>query len=232
MSHFDFKQFRIYHDRCAMKVGTDGVLLGAWADVENSLNILDIGTGSGLIAIMMAQRSKANITGIDLDAVATEQAKENAMSSPFSEQLNIACCDINDYHPDQLFDNIVTNPPFFEESVLPPDSSRASARHTNGLTLQSLVENSKRLLTHNGLLQVILPYAASNKFISLCAVSGLSLLQRTDICTKAGKPFKRSMLRFINNIEATHPKINTLSLSDGKGGRSDEYNSLTKDYYL
>ena len=232
MSYFDFKKFRIYHDHCAMKVGTDGVLLGAWASVENSENILDIGTGSGLIAIMLAQRTKGKIIGIEIDPNAVEQAKDNASHSPFSEQISIECCDISNYEPKALFDNIVSNPPYFEESVLPPNLVRANARHTSGLTLSALVKNAKRMMKENALFQVVLPYDTCPKFISLCAVQGLSLLHRTDICTKQGKPFKRSLLRFVNNIAATRPTNATLSLSDGKGGRSDEYNELTKDYYL
>ena len=232
MSYFDFKQFRIYHDRCAMKVGTDGVLLGAWAKVDKSLNILDIGTGSGLIAIMMAQRTAAKITGIDYDPDAAEQAKENAKNSPFSQQIEISCHDITTYKCSSLFDNIVSNPPYFEEDILPPNSTRANARHTNGLSLQCLVENAKRLMKRDALFQVILPFKACPRFISLCALSGLSLVHRTDICTKEGKPFKRSMLRFINNIKATCPETDILSLSDGKGGRSEQYKKLTEDYYL
>lgn len=232
MSHFDFKQFRIYHDRCAMKVGTDGVLLGAWASVENSQNILDIGTGSGLIAIMLGQRTKGKIVGIEIDPNAVEQAKENAKLSPFSKRIDIQCCDISHYEPEVLFDNIVSNPPYFEESVLPPETTRANARHTNGLTLPMLIKNAKRLMKEDAIFQVVLPYTVCPKFISLCAVNGLSLLHRTDICTKQGKPYKRSLLRFINNIAATRPSSDVLSLSDGHGGRSTEYAELTKDYYL
>lgn len=232
MSHFDFKQFRIYHDRCAMKVGTDGVLLGAWAAVEHSKNILDIGTGSGLIAIMVAQRTKGQITGIDIDPEATRQAQENAESSPFHQQIQMICNNITTFTPDKLFDNIISNPPYFEESVLPPETTRANARHTSGLSLQALVTNAKRLMEHDALFQVILPSSAANKFISLCALNELSLLYRTDICTKEGKPYKRCLLRFINNIEATRPTTDCLPLSDGKGGRSQEYADLTKDYYL
>ena len=232
MSHFDFKKFRIYHDRCAMKVGTDGVLLGAWAEVEKSHNILDIGTGSGLIAIMLAQRTNAQIVGIDLDAQAVEQAKNNAEASPFSQQISISCSDITQYAPNCLYDNIVSNPPYFEESVLPPNTTRANARHTEGLSLENLVKNAKRLMGKDALFQVILPYNVCSKFISLCAVNGLSLLHRTNICTKEGKPFKRSLLRFINNIEATTPTTDMISLSDGNRGRSEEYQKLTEDYYL
>ena len=215
-----------------MKVGTDGVLLGAWADVEHSKHILDIGTGSGLIAIMMAQRTKAEITGIDIDSNAIGQAKENAAASPFANQITITESDLYEFKPSHMFDNIVSNPPYFEENVLPPENSRAQARHTSGLTLQTLVKCAKKLMEPNALFQVILPFSVCPKFISLCAVEGLSLLHRTDVCTKEGKPFKRTLLRFINNINATCPTQDILPLSDGKGDRAEEYSLLTKEYYL
>lgn len=232
MSHFDFKQFRIYHDRCAMKVGTDGVLLGAWAEVSTSQRILDIGTGSGLIAIMLAQRCQGSITGIDIDADAVEQAQENAQRSPFANQLEMVCSALEDFHPDLRYDNIVSNPPYFEEATLPPDSQRAMARHTSSLSLEKLITEAQRLMVVNALFQVILPHDVAHKFISLCAVHGLSLLHRTNICTKEGKPFKRVLLRFVNHVEATCPVTDLLSLSDGKGGRSADYAQLTQNYYL
>ena len=112
MDYFEFKQFRVYHDRCAMKVGTDGVLLGAWADVENSKRILDIGCGTGLIALMVAQRSNAEVVGIDIDSNAAEQASENAEASPFSKCITIKRADILKYEDTTGFDTIISNPPF------------------------------------------------------------------------------------------------------------------------
>ena len=232
MSHFDFKQFRIYHDRCAMKVGTDGVLLGAWANVTNSKNILDIGTGTGLIAIMLAQRCDAKIRAIDIDKSSVEQAEENVAACPFKEQIRVAQDDIMNWDPQEKFDNIVSNPPYFTEETLPPDLARSAARHTAHLTFEALVTNAQRLMLPDALFQVILPYTSVNRFITICALHGLSLLKRTDVCTKSGKPFKRSLLCFINNIDATCPKNDILPLSGAGGGRSEEYQELTKDYYL
>lgn len=232
MSHFDFKQFRICHDRCAMKVGTDGVLLGAWAQTDGSRRILDIGTGSGLIALMMAQRCDAAVTGIEIDADAAAQAAENAAASPFADRVEIVQTDLKDFRTEQPFDNIVSNPPFYTESVLPPDATRAAARHTQGLPLGVLVGQAKRLMAPDARFQVILPTAAVAQFLGICALQGLSLLRRTDVCTREGKPFKRALLCLINNIEATRPLTDSLPLSDGKGGRSADYRQLTEDFYL
>ena len=232
MSHFDFKQFRIHHDRCAMKVGTDGVLLGAWANVKDNENILDIGTGTGLIALMLAQRANAHITGVEIDPEAAAQATQNASESPFSQQVRIVNTDIKDYPYEPKYDNIVSNPPFFKESVLPPKDSRATARHCAGLPLETLVEEAKKRLRANGLFQVILPHSEVSRFVGLCALKEMSLLRLTEICTKEGKPFKRALLCFINQIEATGTTRDILYLTGPDGGRSAGYQALTKDFYL
>ena len=232
MSYFDFKQFRIYQDRCAMKVGTDGVLLGAWAQVAPGENILDIGTGTGLIAIMLAQRADINVTGIEIDAEAASQAFQNAENSPYSQRIHIQQADLKDFQSDTLFDNIVSNPPFYKEAVLPPNSNRSTARHSQGLPFETLVKEAKRLLKPNGVFQVILPYTESSHFIGLCALQSMSLLRQTNICTKEGKMFKRTLLCFVNQIEATQPTRNTLCLSDAQNGRSEAYNKLTQDFYI
>ena len=121
---FQFKQFTIRHDRCAMKVGTDGVLLGAWANAKGKQHILDIGTGSGLIALMLAQRTDAMITGIEIDPASAAQAQENVAASPWAYRLQIVATDIAGYTSYQAFDLIVSNPPFFNEMLLPPDATR------------------------------------------------------------------------------------------------------------
>lgn len=138
--YFKFKQFTVYHDKCAMKVGTDGVLLGAWCDVAGARRVLDVGTGTGLIALMIAQRSEARITALDVDAAAVEQARENCSASPWAERIDVEQADFCSYRPDALFDCIVSNPPYFVEDVHCPDKQRNMARHTAGLTFSSLLE--------------------------------------------------------------------------------------------
>ena len=134
--YFSFKQFTVYHDRCAMKVGTDGVLLGAWTDVSGARDILDIGTGTGLIALMLAQRSEAHIVAVDIDEDAVKQAKENVEKSPWPGRIEVERHDICCFNSDIRYDVIVSNPPYFFNSLKCPDGQRNIARHTVGLNFE------------------------------------------------------------------------------------------------
>lgn len=232
--YFDFKQFRVYHDKCSMKVGTDGVLLGSWCEIGNARNVLDIGTGSGLIALMIAQRfHEAHITAVEMDVPAAQQAHENFQQSPFSQRLQAVCTDIRNYHIDEEgYDCIVSNPPFFSESLCPPNQRRSMARNTEGLPFPTLISEVKRLLNPNGTFHVILPYGEADIFTGHCALRSLSLAARTDVLTKENKPPKRTMLRFVNNIRCETTQRNTITLCDDTGGRSLAYQTLTKDFYL
>ena len=149
---FQFKQFTIRHDKCAMKVGTDGVLLGAWAGTESCSRILDVGTGTGLIALMLAQRSKAVVDAIDIDADACLQAQENAESSLFAGRINVFHSDLVDFAQasTHLYDLIVSNPPYFVDSLKCPNLQRNTARHTDTLTLEDLLQYSRKLLAPQG----------------------------------------------------------------------------------
>lgn len=232
MPHFDFKQFRICHDRCTMKVGTDGVLLGAWAEVKKARRILDIGTGSGLIALMAAQRSHAEVTGVELHAPSVLQATENVAASPFCKRVAIVHADIRDFAPPALFDCILSNPPFHEEALLPPDPARACGRHTQGLSFEQLIGHARRLLAPGGLFQVVVPYPARDRFVGLCALRGLSLLHATEVVTSQRKQPKRVLLRFIHDLTPTQPLTDRLVLTGPDGQRSPQYAELTRDFYL
>lgn len=232
MPYFDFKQFRICHDRCTMKVGTDGVLLGAWAEVAGARRILDIGTGSGLIALMAAQRSRAAVTGVELHSPSALQAAENAAASPFSKRVSIVCTDIRDFSPPALFDCILSNPPFYEETLLPPDPDRACARHTQSLSFEQLIVHACRLLSAGGLFQVVIPHPARTRFVGLCALHGLSLLRATEVVTGPRKQPKRILLRFVHDLTPTHPLTDRLVLTGPDGKRSPQYAELTRDFYL
>lgn len=232
MSYFDFKQFRIYHDRCAMKVGTDSILLGAWANLEHACRILDIGCGSGLISLMAAQRCNASVTGVEIDPQSATQAKANCAASPFSHRITITETDIRNFNSPQKFDCILSNPPYFEETLLPPDRRRAVARHTAGLKFTTLIKEAKRLMAPYALLQVILPYEAANRLCTIAFLEKLMLIRRTDISTRQGRSPKRSLLCF-QNTELTEPAHHDiLILTDKNGSRSKEYIRLTKDFYL
>ena len=157
--YFKFKQFTVCHDRCAMKVGTDGVLVGAWAELPEEGRVLDLGTGTGLIALMAAQRCQAPVCGIDVDEAAVEQALENVAASPWADRIRIWKQDVREMRAetDGVFDAIVSNPPYFTEKVLCPDRQRNAARHTDGLDFDELLEAVCRLLTERGVFSVVLP---------------------------------------------------------------------------
>lgn len=215
-----------------MKVGTDGVLLGAWADFGDAGRILDLGCGSGLIALMAAQRTAAHIVGVELDVEAARQAAENVDASPFAGRIEIVCSDIRNYSPEEAFDCIVSNPPFFEEDLLPPDAGRAAARHTKGLGFEALIANTDRLLRPSGSFCVVLPHEAARRFTILCAAVGLNLERHTAIVTVPGKAPKRSLMAFRKEYLAASPIWDTLPLADSSGQRSAELTRLTADFYL
>lgn len=215
-----------------MKVGTDGVLLGAWAKVDGVRNVLDVGTGCGLVALMLAQRFPATkITALEIDEQAAKQAAENVQGSPFAQQVCIVTQNFMDFR-DKLFDAIVSNPPFFDEDLLPPDTARANARHTAaGLTFDSLVEHSAELLCQGGSLQVIVPKKAQTRFHALCCCHHLTLVRATDVRTVERKAPKRVLLHFVKGISSELPIRNEIILM-ANGQRSEAYAELCRDFYL
>jgi tRNA1Val (adenine37-N6)-methyltransferase len=162
---FRFKQFSVAHDLSAQKTGTDGVLLGAWTHIPSHANsILDIGTGSGLIALMLAQRTAASIDAIDLDENSYRQATLNFSNSKWSERLQSYHNRLQEFYPEKQYDLMVCNPPFFEKSLKPPLQGRSIARHGDMLDFDDLIIHSKRLLKEHGLLSVIIPYGRKENF--------------------------------------------------------------------
>lgn len=230
---FRFKQFEIWHDRCAQKVGTDGVLLGAWADLKQSKHILDVGTGSGLIALIAAQRaSEAEVVGIEIDPDAARQASENAQRSPFSERITITQSDVRDFHSPLAFDCILSNPPFFTEETRPPVSERAIARNTATLTFVELIAAVGRLLADEGCFHVVLPSSAVPGFVALCLDCNLRLERQCLVSTVAGKAPKRSLLTFVSGIPSSPLLVEQLVLQTPDGRRTEAYQRLASSFYL
>ena len=229
---FTFKQFVINDNRCAMKVGTDGVLLGAWAAVEGCRHVLDIGTGSGLIALMAAQRSpEARVVGVEIDAEACRQARENAADSPFGHRVAILHQDVRDLRSDAPFDCILCNPPFFAEDTLPRDPLRAQARHTSGFGFPELIAVVRRLLSDDGTFHVVLPYSAYKEFVNQSFIAGLNLTRTCHVRTTPGKPPRRTLL----SLSPSSPSVfgsESLTLMDEAGNRSGDYVRLTETFYL
>lgn len=244
-SFFRFKQFAIRHDRCAMKVGTDGVLLGAWASPardggfeaasDTALKALDVGTGSGLIALMLAQRfPHYYIEGIDIDEASVLQATANAETSIFCDRIAISKRDYRDIEQFcNKYDLIVSNPPFYKEDTLSGNLAKDTARHTSFLSFETLVSNTAKLLLPNGTFCVIIPYQSAADFISICVQEKLYLTRRMDIKPTAQKPPNRTLLSFSPcKRMAVNVESQLLTLYDADNHRTEEYSSLTEDFYL
>lgn len=232
MSAFRFKQFEVSHDLCAMKVGTDGVLLGAWA--AGGKRILDIGTGTGLVAMMMAQRfSEARIHAIDLDAGACRQAAENVGSSIFKERITIGQCRFQDFYADGVeYDSVVSNPPFFVNSMKCPNTERTLARHADSLPCSDLFVGVKRLLGAEGEFSVVVPSTVKNQFLENAYLNGFKLVRECAIRTVQRKPPRRFLLAFCRNTCRRELCREEHVLMDAFGNRSAWYAQLTADFYL
>lgn len=228
---FSFKQFTIRHDRCAMKVGTDGVLLGAWTDIRHSRRILDIGTGTGLISLMLAQRqADATITAIDIDAEAVNQAQENIQDSPWKERITAVLQDLKTYRPQELFDTIVSNPPYFMDSLKCPDSQRNTARHTDTLDMHTLLYQTSLLLTPEGRFSIVLPAEQTNTLIESAGRVGLYPSRHTAVITRPGLAPKRTLMEFTRQKKAFQTEELVIELE--RHVYSEAYIALTKDFYL
>ena len=232
---FKFKQFTVYHDRCAMKVGTDGVLLGAWA--PGGRRILDIGTGTGLIALMMAQRfSGSEIDAVEIDADAVSQAEENVRAAGFDNKINIFHAPLHDFtclHNDVKcrYDCIVSNPPFYTEDTECPESRRHAARHTDSLSYRELFGCAAQLLADKGTFTIIIPMEAKEKIIFEACLAKMFVKNVCLIKTTPRKPFKRVMMSFTN----VHPEESLTEehcLMNADGSRSEWYEGVTGDFYL
>ena len=227
---FSFKQFTVCHDRCAMKVGTDGVLLGAWTEVASACRILDIGTGTGLISLMLAQRSSAFIKAIDIDRDAVEQARGNVAESPWRERIEVELQDVCRYTSEAGFDVIVSNPPYFVNSLKCPDSQRNTARHTDDLDFERLIGSVVRLLSPDGMFSVVIPTDGMEQFYTIATRYGLHLSRQTLVHTKPGASPKRALLAFKRTSEKCIYDCLTIELS--RHVYSEEYIALTRDFYL
>lgn len=214
-----------------MKVGTDGCLLGTWVDVSHSKRVLDIGCGSGLIGIMVAQRSDAKITCVEIDTNAAVQASENAEASPWNKRIEIINCDINNYHPNEGFDTIVSNPPFFSDSLKCPGKERTLARHDDTLTCSNLMECVSRLLTEDGQFSIVVPSDCMQKWCDEALYKGLSATRITLVRTLPHKPAKRALIEFSKKA-CIMAETTELILESSPGTYSAEACELLRDFYL
>jgi len=229
---FQFKQFKVEQSKAAMKVGTDGVLLGAWVDVENRKTALDIGTGTGLIALMLAQKNiNLKIDAVELDKSASIQAEFNFKSSPWLSRLKIFNSSIQDFNNKNKYDLIVSNPPYFDCSFLAKGQQRQIARHTNTLSIDDLIKSAKRLLNRNGKLSLILPYTNSLDFITIAKEHQLYLNRITKVYPTNTSQVKRALIEFSFNKDVIREDKLVIEPTN-RHEYSKEYIDLTKDFYL
>lgn len=228
---FHFKQFSIRHDRSGMKIGTDAVLLGAWTDVKNATRVLDIGSGTGVIALMIAQRTEAfvKVEAIEIDEFAFADADENFNSSPWKDRLKLHHESIHNFTTNSTFDLIVSNPPYFQNSYKPPDPKRGIARHTDNLSFEGLLTAAKRLLSLEGRLSVILPFTEGLEFILLADRFGFYCSRKWSFRTRREKPIERWLLEFsTSKVIVDEGELLLLEYENW----SDQYKNLTREFYL
>lgn len=232
---FSFKQFTVDQDRCAMKIGTDGVLLGAWTPLENNPDsILDIGTGTGLIALMLAQRSAANqIDALEIDENAYEQAVDNFEKSPWNDRLFCFHAGLDEFveEPEDEYDLIVSNPPFYTEDYYSNNDQRDLARFANAMPFEELVEAAAMFLSENGVFSVIIPFKEEAQFLALATEFELYPFKITHVKGTPVTEIKRSLLAFSRN-ETPDLVIDELVIETARHQYTAEYIALTKDFYL
>jgi tRNA1Val (adenine37-N6)-methyltransferase len=232
---FQFKQFTVQQDRCAMKIGTDSVLLGAWTPVENKpFSILDIGAGTGILSLMLAQRSAAEqIDSLEIDEDAYEQCVENFENSPWSDRLFCFHAGLDEFieEPEEEYDIIISNPPFYSEDFKSDNSQRDLARFQDALPFEDLVEAADLLLSENGIFAVIIPFKEEERFIDLCAEVELFPVKVTRIKGSHTTPIVRSLLAF-KRYELSVLEADELVIEINRHEYTDDYINLTKDFYL
>jgi tRNA1Val (adenine37-N6)-methyltransferase len=230
---FRFKQFIVEDDRSTMRIGTDAILLGAWAEPGEAQSILEIGTGCGVISLMLAQKSDALIDAIDIDEESIKQAGSNFLKSPWSEKLHPLPVSLQDLinTSEQKYDLVITNPPFFIDSLPSSDARKNRARHTTNLSRQELLASIKHFLCDNGIFWVILPVEESRKFSALAETTGLFVQKQMNVRPKTGKPVNRVLSGF-GFQPCTTPLLEELVIRNEDYTFTTEYIAFTHAYYF
>jgi tRNA1Val (adenine37-N6)-methyltransferase len=236
-SYFKFKQFTIQQDKCAMKVCTDSCLFGATVvqfiqeQKFEVKKVLDIGTGTGLLSLMLAQKFPIKIDAIEIDEAAYYQAKQNVADVTFQNQIQVLHQDILNFNEENKYDFIITNPPFFENQLKASQVGRNVAMHATSLSYIQLIQSIKKHLSANGIAAILLPYNAADYFEKLLEAKKLFLLQSISISHNPTKAYFRKIY-FVSNIEVEKILTNGISIQDTTGNYTKAFTTLLKDYYL
>lgn len=231
---FLFKKFKVQQDQCAMKIGTDAVLLGAWTSIENHpFSVLDIGSGTGILALMLAQRSTAEIIdALEIDDQAYEQCVDNFEQSDWGDRLFCYHASLDEFvdEIEDHYDLIICNPPFYSEAYKTNNPSRDLARFQDALPFEHLIEGVSNLLSNTGVFTVILPYKEEARFITLASEVQLFLNKRLHVQGSPNSEIKRSLLEF--SFRESETKTETLVIENQRHDYTKDYINLTKDFYL
>ncbi len=231
MEPFHFKQFSVRHDRSAIKVGTDAVLLGAWTNYDNAERILDIGTGCGVLALIAAQRNAtARVDGIEIDTASAEEAAANAAASPWNDRLRIHNMDARRLVSQDRYDLIISNPPFYAGEEASPDSRKSVAKHSDELTFKELLGAADQLLSADGRISVVLPLNREKDFLAEAALFGLKPRRRCVVRYLGNRPPKRVMLELGRRAEEL--QLEEITVEDTPGEFSVEYRALLSDLLM
>jgi tRNA1Val (adenine37-N6)-methyltransferase len=233
-NHFQFKQFRINQDRSVFKVGTDSVLLGAWVDIARVKKILDIGTGTGLIALMVAQRSEAEIHTVEIDETSVLQAGENISNSPWTEQIRLFHASFQDFLSDipDKYDLVVTNPPYFTDSYKSPDPARSLSRHHVSFSFHELLKGVGEILDKSGRFALVMPVSEGEKLLGMVNDYGLYLKRKTNVLPVKGKEVIRYLMEFTNEKEVEVQQSELIVQDRISHQYTNEYKELTRDFYI
>ncbi len=228
---FHFKQFSLKHHQSTMKTGTDAILLGVWTDVSNTKEILDVGSGSGIISLFMAARSQAKITAIENDIASVDESKNNFALSDFTKRMKVIACNFNDYTTNIKFDLIVSNPPFFTNDLQSESERKTNARHTKSLSFKQLCTNVSILMKQNARFCVVLPYSQNKVFKNIALAQGLYPSKELIIFPRRGAEPNRINIEFRKQSKET-PEKEYFVLREENNNFTHQYRELLGEFYL
>jgi tRNA1Val (adenine37-N6)-methyltransferase len=229
---FQFKQFLVIQEKSAMKVGIDGVLLGAWARLNGAVQVLDVGTGTGLVALMAAQRSGAHFDAVELETDAASEAKANFQGSKWASRIRLSVGAFQDFQSDKKYDHILSNPPFFENSPKSNDWKRTQARHSDSLSLKELLEKAEPLLSENGKMSLILPADSEVRLFELATALKIFVARLVRVASDETKTAHRILVE-LSKVQGERRIESQFFIRDhATGDYSAAYRELTKEFYL